>query len=338
MADQYTPKRAGGFTLVELLVVIAIIGVLVAMLLPAVQSARESARRASCSNNLRQLGIAAQNFHSSQNAFPAGADSKASPDFPGNPWNFYRWSTFAYLAPYLEESNVVDALDLNVPLYGPGNAVTARNAYGVALRIGLFLCPSDDGHNISVQFGPLNYAACTGSGINGGSPIKADGICYTNSRTRMSQITDGASHTVLMSESILGPHNGSAVLKDPQFDYKFALAAPLTDNICNLTPQWNIQDGRGFAWVNGEFRCGLYNHYYTPNQNVPDCLGTLIGGTLETIYTAHGWRAARSMHSGGVNVLLVDGSVRFFEDRVDPPVWRALSTRKGNEVTGGLGD
>ncbi len=109
-SDRLRVRGAGGFTLVELLVVIAIIAVLVAMLLPAVQAARESARRTSCINNLKQIGVASQSFYDGHGSFPVGAESKAWPAAPSNAWTFYRWSSLAHLAPFLEEGNAVAAL------------------------------------------------------------------------------------------------------------------------------------------------------------------------------------------------------------------------------------
>jgi prepilin-type processing-associated H-X9-DG protein len=317
---------------VELLVVIAIIGVLIAVLLPAIQAARESARRTSCINNLKQIGVAANNFHNNYRAFPVGADSKEWPESKFNPWTFYRWSSLAHLTPFLEETSARGMLDFNVPLYkGVSAEVPAVNAAGVKLMISVFLCPSDHGQRVNQAFGPTNYAACAGSGANGGSPINSDGVFFVNSRTRMNKITDGTSHTALFSESLLGNPDGSPLLRDVQLDYKFTLSAPLTDDRCSSTLQWNLQNGRGFAWVSGEMRCALYNHYYRPNEPIPDCMGSSFGD-VKVIFTPYGWRAARSKHGGGVNLLMADGAVRFVEDGVNGSLWQALSTRGGGEV------
>jgi prepilin-type N-terminal cleavage/methylation domain-containing protein/prepilin-type processing-associated H-X9-DG protein len=337
MADQSGTQRANGFTLVELLVVIAIIGVLIAITLPAVQAARESARRTSCTNNLKQIGTAAQNFHSARNAFPVGSESKQWPAAPSNAWTFYRWSALAHLTPYLEESNAYNSLDLSVPLYGLNLDVTPQNAYGAALVVPSFLCPSDTAQIISKKFAPTNYAACAGTGAGGGSPLNTDGIFYVNSHTRMSQILDGSSHTVLVSESVLGTPNGSPIPKDFHVDYKFTFSVPLTEARCNTTQLWNEADGRGFAWVSGELRCALYNHHYLPNESVPDCLGVVLVGGPQMEYTPFGWRTARSRHTGGVNVLMADGAVRFVDDAVDPAVWQALATRNGGETASSSG-
>jgi prepilin-type processing-associated H-X9-DG protein len=115
-------------------------------------------------------------------------------------------------------------------------------------------------------------------------------------------------------------------------DYKFSLTTPLSDGLCQGTMQWNVADGRGFAWVSGEFRCALYNHYYLPNSTFPDCIASQLGGGVQTQFTAWGWRAARSRHPTGVNVGLADGSVQFVHDEVDPLVWKAYSTRFGTEA------
>ncbi len=152
-----------GFTMVELLVVIAIVGILVGLLLPAIQAARESARRTACVNHLKQIGIAAQNFHDVNRAFPPGAESKPYPNAPSTAWTFYRWSSLAHLAPYLEEGNAVNLLDLSVPLYGTTFGVTPQNVAGVALVVPLFLCPSDLAQVVSPGFGPTNYVACSGA-------------------------------------------------------------------------------------------------------------------------------------------------------------------------------
>lgn len=321
-----------GFTLVELLVVIAIIGILIALLLPAVLSARGSSRQTVCKNKLRQLGIAAQNFESAQGHFAAGAVAK---EFPGNrntPWTFYRWSAIAALQPYMEGASAYEALDLTQPMYGADLQVTPANVAAVAQRLPMLLCPADQMLAVSENFGPTNYAMTAGSGAGGGTPIDADGIHYQNSRIRTAQITDGLSHTALASESLLGvPAEVGVAEHDTQLEYKFNLRAPLTDTACEATQVWNVNEPRGFSWANGEFRCGLYNHYYTPNSATPDCMGALLIGTPEVRFTPYGWRTARSRHVGGVNLLTADAAVSFVDEAIDPAVWNALSTRSGGE-------
>lgn len=325
------------FTLVELLVVIAIVGLLVSLLLPAVQSARESARRTSCVNRLKQLGVAAQNHVSAQGVLPAGAVAKPTPGAPGTPWTFFRWSALASLTPYLEQEAVRDALDLEQPLYNSSFSVSPDNRAGVRLLVADFLCPSDSERPNSELFGPTNYAFCTGSGEGDpdvvgdeGSPLSTDGPFFVNSATRTGQMPDGMSKTILASESLLGAPSESAP-HDPQVEYQFVTAAPLNESQCAASQSWNFTEPRGFSWANGEYRCALYNHHATPNTKTADCMGVLIGGGIENLFTPFGWRAARSRHPGGVNTMYADGSVRWAGDQVQLEVWRSVSTVSGEE-------
>jgi prepilin-type processing-associated H-X9-DG protein len=312
------------------LVVIGIIGILVALLIPAIQASRAAASRASCANNLRQLGIAAQNHESARGYFPSGSVAKEFPAEPTAAWTFYRWSALAMLTPYLENTAAYDALDLSVPLYGSNFQVRPENVEAVKIWVAEFLCPADEIRILSEDFAPTSYAACAGSGAGGGTPRDTDGVFFTNSQTRLGQLADGASKTALMSESVLGDPRPNA--HDPQTEYKFAFLAPISDALCNGSVQWNVSDPRGFAWVNGEFRCALYNHRTTPNSATPDCMGVQIGGDAKTRYTPYGWRTARSRHPGGVNLMMADGSLQFAADTIDAGVWTALSTIDGGEA------
>lgn len=341
-----------GFTLVELLVVIAIIGVLIALLLPAIQSARESSRRAQCLNNLKQLGVAMANHESELKQLPAGMISQTYPAVPNHPKNFYRWSALAQLLPYMENKAVLDLLDLSVPLYmpGPGYPFAEQNKEGIAARIAAFLCPSDEGEPVKEGMGPTNYVVSSGSGSGGGSPFEADGIFYANSATKFSDIPDGASHTIAVSESSLGRdtprENGQYHSFSPEKSYKFVLsffgAPELTDFKCEGSQNFNSagatgNDPRGFAWCSGEFRCSMYNHYYPPNAEKYDCVSSVTmdpSPDKKILYSAFGWRSARSLHPGGVNAGRVDGSVTFYTDDIDPALWRALATRQGEETLG----
>jgi prepilin-type N-terminal cleavage/methylation domain-containing protein len=320
-----------GFSLVELLVVIGIIGALVALLIPAVQASRAAANRSSCANNLRQLGMAAHNHESALGYFPSGSVAKQYPREPTAAWTFYRWSALAVLTPYLENTAAYNALDLSVPLYASTFDVHPNNVEAVKTWVSEFLCPADEIRLLSPDFAPTSYAANAGSGAGGGTPRDTDGVFFTNSQVRMGQITDGASKTALFSESTLG--SPQSAIHDPQTEYKFAFLAPLTDALCGGANQWNISDPRGFAWVNGEFRCALYNHRMPPNSPTPDCMGVTIGGPVQTRYTPYGWRTARSRHVGGVNLELADGSLRFVSDDIDAEIWTGLSTIAGAEAT-----
>jgi hypothetical protein len=308
--------------------------------LPAVQAAREAARRSQCSNNLKQLGLGVHNFEGTYQRLPIGSESKPFPAAPTFPHNFYRWSVLAHLTPYLEQSNAYNSLDLKVPLYTPPSfGIAPQNQAGAALVVPLFLCPSDRREVVATGFGPTNYAGCAGSGMGGGTPFQADGTFFVNSLIRFADILDGTSNTAFMSESLLGtgPESTSDpthVQQTPQTVYRFHQGAPLTDSVCNSAAMWNVSNRRGFAWVNGEFRCTLYNHYYAPNDRTPDCLGVSLTPDPATLYTGYGWRAPRSRHPGGVLVLLGDGSVRFVSQTIDLVTWRALGTRAGGETLG----
>jgi prepilin-type processing-associated H-X9-DG protein len=326
-----SPRSVAAFSLVELLVVIAIIGALVGLLIPAIQASRGAASRASCSNNLRQLGLAAQNYLSANRHFPNGSVSKQFTPQPFIAWTLYRWSALARLLPYLENSATYGALDLTVPLYGANFKVRPENVESVKFYVAEFMCPSDLNRAVSIDFGPTNYAVNAGSGLGGGTPRETDGVFYMNSQVTPARITDGLSKTALASESRLGqPQDGTG--HDPQTEYKFAFASPISDTVCDAANQWNMSDPRGFSWANGEFRCGLYNHYYMPNSSTPDCMGVQLGGGVQLQFTPYGWRTARSAHPGGVNIIYADGSLQFIGDAVDPDVWRAMSTIAGNEV------
>lgn len=319
-----------GFTLVELLVVIAIVGILVALTIPAVQAAREVSRRMHCANNLKQLGLAMHTYETRNSRFPVGADAKPYAASPMHPYTFYRWSALAHLAPHFEQGNTVARLNLELPLYAPDLKVTAENRAGVAQVIPMLLCPSDRGEPVAEGFGPTNYAMCTGSGMSGGTPVQTDGLFFVNSRVRFADIRDGTSNTIAASESILGgelPTLSENPYIDPQTIYRFVFASPLTDSRCESASSWNVSDRRGFSWANGEYRSALYNHYYPPNHDVPDCLGVRVSGSLDIRYSPFGWRTARSRHPSGVNALFADGSVRFIRDQIEPTLWRAYSTR-----------
>ena len=218
-----------------------------------------------------------------------------------------------------------------MPLYANSFGVRPENVEAVRILVPEFLCPSDVGRSVSEDFAPTNYAVCAGSGAGGGTPRDTDGAFFINSQTTPAKIADGLSKTALASESLLGqPQSGP---HDPQTEYKFAFSAPLSNTLCEATAQWNVSDPRGFAWVNGEYRCGLYNHRQTPNTAVPDCMGVQVSGGVKFIFTPYGWRAARSNHPGGVNVLLADGSLRFAGDDVDAGVWKDLATIAGGETS-----
>jgi prepilin-type N-terminal cleavage/methylation domain-containing protein len=330
-------QKRPAFTLVELLVVIAIIGILVALTLPAIQSAREATRRTQCLNNLHQLGIALTNYESTNKHFPVGSESKAWAAAPGHAHTFYRWSALAHLTPYLENTAIYKSLDLSIPLYTDNNYQIAEvNKRAVATLVPELLCPSDSRQAVATGFGPSNYMTSTGSGTDGGSPFDTNGLFYINSQVKIKQITDGLSTTIAFSESLLGTGPESFAdrrLANNQTTYVFLPSiVPITESARDAGTIFNFTNRRNFSWANGEYRTTLYNHYYTPNSDQIDCISQLFGGTDDKRFTSYGWHGARSNHVAGVNVIRADGSGHYVTDDIDPAIWRAMATRAGGEV------
>ena len=338
------------FTLIELLVVIAIIAILIALLLPAVQQAREAARRTQCRNNLKQLGLALHNYESSVTTFPPNLVPGL---YPGQSYGNYsagNWGVLAFLSPYLDQTPIYNLMNLNAPTYAatpPYNIADPNNALAASFKIPMFLCPSDRAQSLGGDYGvaslgPANYCANQGSGTTAltggtinGSPYNADGVMFANSRIRIADITDGTSNTACMSESVLGDGPRSAPGTTPPASSQKVYAyntsySNVDDASCANPTMWNVQDLRQFLWYSGEIRNTSYNHYYNPNDTRWDCITN--AGSLG--YTGVGWKAARCLHVGGVHLLMCDGAVRFVSNNIDNKLWRALATRAGGEVNG----
>ncbi|MBX9652582.1 DUF1559 domain-containing protein [bacterium] len=351
---QGDPRRRRALTLIELLVVIAIIGVLVALLLPAMAMVLEAARRIQCQNNFKQIGVALRGFEASNGYLPSGQVSQKYPPDPSHPYTFYRWSALATILPHMEQTSVRELLNVSLPLYMPGGGypISEPNKVGISQMLPMFLCPSDDGRRVKTEMAPTNYALCAGSGANGGTPFDTNGVFYVNSATRSTDIIDGTANTIVASESLIGidtPRAADSTFKNitPERTYKFVLSftsnPELTDAKCFATKLYNSATGngndpRGFAWCSGEYRCALYNHYYPPNAPICDCITSVTVDPTPSpdkpiLYSAYGWRAARSMHPGGVNVLMGDGGVRFIDENIDLRIWQALSTRREGDVS-----
>jgi prepilin-type N-terminal cleavage/methylation domain-containing protein/prepilin-type processing-associated H-X9-DG protein len=315
---------SNAFTLIELCVVIAIMAVLVAILLPAVQQAREASRRITCRNNLRQLGVALHNFHSTWQHFPAG---RGDP-LPGV------FSPFAYLLDHLEQTSVRQVIDFQqapTTFSVAGGVVYdgAANLPAAKTRLAMLQCPSDPfaGGVAGSEFGSTNYAANAGSGLRQwGSLTDADGVFFKGSRIGLRDIPDGSTQTVAMSERLMGPGSSGAgdVVSDVQ---RLMLEIPggsdTTPTACGSPANGNSYRERGGKWILGNYGNSLYDHYYPPNASTWDCMNLQQQKALT---------AARSLHAGGVTVLLCDGSVRFTSDSIDQSLWRAIATRDTGEV------
>jgi prepilin-type N-terminal cleavage/methylation domain-containing protein/prepilin-type processing-associated H-X9-DG protein len=330
------------FTLVELLVVIAIIGILAALLMPAIQAARESARRMQCSNNLKQIGLGLQNYINERTYLPNAGATYADPatgksGYPND------YSPLAQMLPYFEEKSLHNLIDFKIEIGHPNNVdlpVALRPAAATAVSI--FLCPSDQEKAVhdmtlpseSVSYAGGNYAMNGGNGMNGSSGHPAsenNGLCWIGAKLRPKDIRDGMAHTVAFIESLRGPGDILDVSQTPSvLVYRAKCATSLADAaesggleaILSSISGW---DGRRLSiWLRGCSPAGpVMAVRFTPNSPIPD----LVSGSAKIC-------AARSRHRGVVNTCLCDGSVRSFGDSVDATVWHAVFTRSGGEIVG----
>jgi len=319
-------KRSRGFTLIELLVVIAIIAMLISLLLPAVQAAREAARRVQCVNNLKQIGIALHNYHDALSTFPPGYIA-ASRFIDGETDTAPGWSWAAMILPQLEQAPLYSALNVSLPIQAAAHTTAAQTI------LSAFLCPSDQlpaGGTFAVTDGlgttvatvaPSSYAACTGSdaadvalGLNNDG--SGNGLFFRNSGVRIASITDGTSQTIAILERAWGDTEGiwtGAVAGG------FVVRGPL-----NPCP--------GSAFATYLAPCLVLAHCHLLNTNAD---------------TDSGLDDPSSFHPAGANALFTDGSVHFLRNvtsdagvnpdgttRYTPSslILQALGTRAGGEV------
>lgn len=316
-------KRA--FSLIEVLVVIAIVALLMALLFPAVQNAREAARRMTCRNHLHQISLAVQNYVSANGCFPPGS---LNGQFGSG------LSHLVLILPGVGQQTIFNAVNFHLDGGNVANSTVAR------MSLDNYLCPSDlsPERPRSMDAGCTNYAGCAGSG-NWDSPF--DGICRSTLRgiIRPSDITDGTSSTACYSEWIRGHLvNGLVVWTpgDPYFGliYKVDSPAATRDEFaqqCKSLPLTNPTLGGfgilGMWWHMGGGGRSRYNHQLPPMSKSCFITGTQHpGGDL---YSAI---SAGSRHNGGVNLLFCDGSVHFISSDVDVGVWRAFASRNGGEL------
>ncbi|TWU34371.1 DUF1559 domain-containing protein [Novipirellula artificiosorum] len=313
---------------------IVIIGALVGLLLPAVQSAREAARRMSCSNRMKQLGLALHMHHDTQNHFPSQRDNAKAP-VPANQQSFYRWSTFALLTPYLEQSSIYNAIDLKKPLYlftmGPPPGVITHPdlANEVSASVATFLCPSDVHVRIDEDWGATNYVANNGTGNNGGGYEDGDGLFFTDSRKKFRDVLDGTSNTAAFAETLIGSGLPGTTRGEANFGSEGVLASVWNAAAQSIDDSWCLNDAspvvfdRGKRWADGAVIDTGYHHYREPNARENDCYSR---------YAAQ--KSARSRHVGGATVLMVDGSVHFITESIDHELWQNLGAINDGNVVG----
>jgi prepilin-type N-terminal cleavage/methylation domain-containing protein/prepilin-type processing-associated H-X9-DG protein len=310
MREFKSPRARRAFTLIELLVVITIIGILIALILPAVQSAREASRRLQCANNLKQIGLALENYSSVYGAYPPGwVDSQ--PGF-GPPL----WGWGARLLGFLEQSPIV-ADDLLSKYFATRATATVQTT-----KLSVFLCPSSPGGGLVersvgglgpfgfAEFAPSNYVGSAGDKNPADFPQSSRGIFFWNSAVSSASILDGTSSTLLVGER-------SRDLSDATWSGGF-----LGQNCTG--PSWPVQV------CDDSILSFTLSHAGPPKS-------TSAGGQLPQVPNDRrpGPSGYRSLHPGGCNFLFCDGSVRFVKETVNPPAFAALASRASGEVVGG---
>lgn len=333
-----------GFTLIELLVVIAIIAILVALLLPAVQQAREAARRSSCKNNLKQLGLALHNYHDTHRVFPF---RRGGPNHEGG----NRWSGFVHLMPYVEQSALFDAFMARAQT---GNSIrpweewTVNGTKPTTMNVPVLMCPSDSNSEPPGGQAPSNYAFSVGDNWLQVNSARPRGMFGYRSKVRIRDITDGTSNTVALAEVARPLSNRqmgdvannmtNAGLQSPND----CLAVWDSANREFIAGQSVVGNGQkvGYRWADGGLCYTSFSGALPPNRG-PSCA---TGGDA-----SNGIITASSRHTGGVQVVMADGSVRFVSENVDAGnsaatvpsggespygVWGGLTTKSGSEVLG----
>jgi prepilin-type N-terminal cleavage/methylation domain-containing protein/prepilin-type processing-associated H-X9-DG protein len=302
--------RGQGFTLIEILVVIAVIGMLVALLVPAVQQAREAARRAQCAANLRTIGQAIHQHVEARGSFPGGY---------GKPFDA---AYLTQILPYLEQETFYNSINTTDAV--ASSLDTNANVTAMLTSVSVFMCPSDTDRSTFFSRVAPNYAGNAGS-----HAIVGDGVLIGRSLGPR-DIPDGLSQTVVASEWIIGPGHTPAHEYRLGSTYLISRSIAVGDiatfaRLCEAAPQGAqpTQPGfRGMLWLTGGMGRTQYNHYLPPNR--PSCLA----GGIEA-------STSGSLHGGGANSLRLDGSVRFVKETIEPRVWLAVGTRAGGEVING---
>jgi prepilin-type N-terminal cleavage/methylation domain-containing protein/prepilin-type processing-associated H-X9-DG protein len=337
------PFRRRGFTLIELLVVIAIIAVLIALLLPAVQSAREAARRAQCTNNLKQMGLAMHNYHQAVGTFPMG--NTVAYSYVGTQTTWGTFSASALLLPYLEQTPIYNACNFNWTVwYGTGASI---NATVWNTKVNAFLCPSDQYAGQNFQ---NSYYGNFGTGTNPWSSQTNGIFAPENNAYSIAAVTDGTSNTIMFIEALTG---STVNYKAPWRAYVSGVLGTvpctmlLNDARMNLPAVMQvaqqcvqmIQSGsfgtnndRGLRWQTGSPGLSLTNIIIPPNSQqyqMAGCRWDCSSGC--GIDFGHIF-VPSSNHPGGVNALFADGSVHFAKSSINQLTWMSLGSTNDGEV------
>jgi prepilin-type N-terminal cleavage/methylation domain-containing protein len=327
-------QRKSGFTLIELLVTIGIIGLLVSLTLPAVQSAREAARRSQCQGNLRQLGIAVNNYEATYQTFPPSIAHSMFPQLRvGNLRRGNAHSTFSLLLGFLEQAPLYHALNFDVPDGDiPIYNLAFANTTAAKQQISTLLCPSD-GSTVPEPFGITNYRV--NLGVCGYCSAGVDNGAFSYRATRPADITDGLSYTLAFSEKLVsepppGQFNARRdwFLGHPPHPGIDPIVLSVSDwltycgNLSYASNKNRLKQTSGRTWLLAHASYVGFFVSAPPNPTLVDC--GLSGSGV-------GVFAARSFHPSGVDVTMADGSVHFIKNGIAPEVWQALGTRAGGE-------
>lgn len=358
-------KRRTAFTLVELLVVIAIIGILMGLLLPAVQMAREAARRTQCQNQMRQIALAALNYESSKGYFPVNRVGPSSNSGLGSNRGYYSW--LCDLLPHLEQGNLYDQIDFSVDLnsgyvQGDGTIPVGHvNSSLATRRVALFLCPSDVQESnaaalMGIDTAADSYAGNAGwssfaSGYNGERPTPGQfngvialhnpsqdvpwhGVGRRGKGVRLATITDGSSNTAMIAERLIqtGTDIRSIRDSDPRLGSFHVTenfrTLPVLEERCSAAhTHTDVQHSAytGRSWMSG-WALTAPTYMHLKTPN------TWMGHFGTSQYDGDNLVTPSSQHSGGINMAMTDGSVQFRSDEIDLHTWWALGSRNGKEV------
>ncbi len=317
-----------GFTLVELLVVIAIIGILVALLLPAIQAAREAARRTECYNNTKQFVLAAQNYHDVYNTFPRFTYPRSGQS------HWQGFSVHVMLLPYIEEQATYDQINFDVEWYNGNNNFMKQT------KIDGFLCPSDVAPLIGStdiwHAGPgCNYGVSIGPTLDWDNTNATPGVFRMHKETAMRDVIDGTSNTIFASEMLRGDDDGSRYV--PGEPVRNATYGSFPSVAQADIDAWGVQceankndhlSSNGWHWQGANMTQTVFNTVAPPNYQYPTCIAVNPPGMASD---RDGLYPARSRHPGGCNTAMVDGSVQFLTNSIEWGLYQGLGTRHGGE-------